>query len=178
MSSVSCLNDSAAHMVDCNQKRTTQEKRAALDYWASFPLNSPHAVHAWCNDRLRRGSAHQDGSSSMDLSSTPQHHSLDNSARTQPQLTDAAMEDAGRQHPDPGSTMAGSWPAQHSSYDTRPPDLQPGNTPEVLPRPSTQNAGPDATAINHQMQGPPSISSSVSSGRFDLSDEFHAKFLW
>lgn len=177
LSSVSCVNNSTTHVVDCNQKRTTQEKRAALDYWASFPLNSPQAVLSWCNDRLRRQSAQQD---TMDLSPTPRHHSLDNPTGTQPQLTEAIMEDAGRQHPDPDSTMAGSWPAQHLSYDTGPPDppARSGNTTETLPRTPTHHAGSNAPAINQQIQGPPSISSSVSSGRFDLSDEFHAKFLW
>ncbi|GME24783.1 hypothetical protein GTA08_BOTSDO09752 [Neofusicoccum parvum] len=180
LSSVTCLNDSAAPVVDSNQKRTTQEKRAALDYWASFPLNSPDAVLTWCRDRLSRDTARrpqQRGPSSMDLSSAPGDQSSDTPGSTQPQLTEVVMEDASRHRPDSAGTMAGSWPAQNLSYGAGGPDPPSGNTPEAPPRAPTHISG-QSPGIAQQMQGPPSIASSGSSSRFDLSDEFHAKFLW
>lgn len=180
LNSVTCLNDSATHVVDSNQKRTTQEKRAALDYWGSFPLNSPHAVLAWCNDRLRRDSvrrSHQGTNSAMDIHASPADQSSDPSRSTQPQLTEAVMEDAGHQQPDSATAMPGSWPVHNLSYGAGVPDPQSGNTPEAPPR-TPHPPGQNLAAITRQVQGPQSMSSPESNGRFDLSDEFHAKFLW
>ncbi|KAB2574213.1 Quinic acid utilization activator [Lasiodiplodia theobromae] len=175
LSSVTCLNDSAGHLVESNQKRSTQEKRAALDYWASFPLNSPHAVLAWYNDRSRRDSnrrAHQPPASAMDISSTPAAPS-DTPRSTQ--VAEAPMEDATHHPPDPASLMTGPWPNHHPSHAA---DPQPGNASEASARGPALQANQDPTSVHPQIQDPPSISDSGRGGGFELSDEFHAKFLW
>ncbi|EKG18379.1 hypothetical protein MPH_04380 [Macrophomina phaseolina MS6] len=174
MNSVTCPSDSASHVVDSNQKRTTQEKRAALDYWASFPLNSPQAVLSWCNDRLRRDSARRP----HQLTSSYAEQPPDASRSMQPQLTEAVMDDAGPHQPDSANAMESPWPVQHLSYGAGPPDPQSANTPEAPPPTSSQPPGQILAAATHRMQGPQSMSRRASNDRFDLSDEFHAKFLW
>ncbi|KAK7515305.1 uncharacterized protein IWZ02DRAFT_63007 [Phyllosticta citriasiana] len=164
-------------LTDSTQKRTTQEKRAALDYWTTFPLNSPQALLAWCHDRQkRRGprSANETVGPPRIASTLGDYHHSSGSVTAPGHQTASSSGDMNHgQRPDAHVSNDSTWKSPSRAFNTSGPPMT------ESPTTSTSAALHDATPQDVRHDQKSHSSNSVTDyGQVDLSDEFQQKFVW
>ncbi|KAK8170805.1 hypothetical protein BKA80DRAFT_399 [Phyllosticta citrichinensis] len=160
------------------QKRTTQEKRAALDYWATFPLNSPQALLAWCHDRQKRHGPRPTPTNEAvgpprTASTMADHHSFGNVTAPGHLTASSPGNMNHRQRSDAHTSTESTWESPPTAFNRSAPPVNESPTP-----------GPAATMYdstpqeNRRDENPYSSTTLSEYGQVDLSDEFQQKFVW
>ncbi|KAF2089531.1 hypothetical protein K490DRAFT_55125 [Saccharata proteae CBS 121410] len=171
---LSSRGDSPTSSADGKTKRTTQEKKAAQDYWAAFPLNSPEGVLSWHQDHQRRTAAQPGGSGeSGKVKEIAQPPAVNVPSAI---LSNAALSHPVNQHQEQSSTVATpTWPAQQT------PMTCPGLRLEPSPNLSQTPGQPGSDSQSGQFLSPkpdPKRTTTANGNGIGLTAGFQAKFLW
>ncbi|KAK8195668.1 uncharacterized protein BKA78DRAFT_108491 [Phyllosticta capitalensis] len=168
LTSITCPGRGGGVVVEAAQKRTTQEKRAALDYWSTYPLNSPQALMVWCQDRQQRHGSRptNEAVGAPRTASTVRETHSSGDVTASGHLTAPSPSDMNHQRSNAHASNDTTWEPSMSSR-SGPPVSESPNTP-----------GASAPLFTAQDGGCHSSSAHSDYGQVDLSDEFQQKFVW